>query len=564
MTHIIAEHLSTAKANIFKRQRNPLPVVSPKWIVDSVAQHCLLPYGKYLIEEVKEPGQQKGIKEMFGSAKTPPGLHAVAAQADSTIRSKSATSFPPTLNASMPEKIARDDAVLAKSSPKLQGTTNHKLVNGSIRTVGTDPNFLQSYFSSSRLSFIGSYKQRATNASSPSKVSRECTSHLERWVFHVDMDCFFASVALRSFPQYKNSPVVISHHGQKNNSVTGNTESEFSVSKKSTSECATCNYKAREFGIKKGMFLGRAKELCPELVILNYDFDGYQEVSEQVSEILYRTAGEHFGSVENVSCDESYVEFLLENHDHAKAIAECIRTEILQVTNCTASVGVAGNKFLAKLGTDTVKPDDSFVVTDYRVLLADLRLRDLPGIGWRSEPKLAAEGLRTVRDVWDLGTNSSPVLRRILGAANGEKISMYCQGKDDRPVEPAKRKTIGAECNYGVRFDGPYGIDHFVTSLADEVQKRMEKVGVRGRHLTLKVKQRKKGAKNPPKVRARPLLFSFLTYIYLICSTGFSSLVTEVAIAFQGLVNCQGQGQPAMQRLSAAQEWICSTNLESP
>ena len=85
----------------------------------------------------------------------------------------------------------------------------------------------------------------------------KCHKKTKRFVFHVDMDCFFANVALRKFPQHRNDPVVISHHGGK---LAGEpTEGE--SFKKSTSECATCNYEARKYGIKKGMYLGRAKEL---------------------------------------------------------------------------------------------------------------------------------------------------------------------------------------------------------------------------------------------------------------------------------------------------------------
>eukprot|EP00980_Cylindrotheca_fusiformis_P020069 scaffold7139_cov115-Cylindrotheca_fusiformis.AAC.19 len=538
VTHIVAENLSTAKANIFKKQRNPIPVVSPRWIVDSITQQSLLPYGKYLIDEVRELGQQQGIKELFGAAKKPSCFKTGTAAKPSNptdsvqkiskspkqelggeVESKSScnketdkTDIEGAQLVSRPivsNDQRREDSLLGTEGdyddptrnnlPLQPGIkTNDKLINGRIRTVGTDPNFLNSYFNSSRLSFIGSYKQRAANLPSSCRAPRKAAGHLDRYVFHVDMDCFFASVALRRFPEYKDRPVVISHHGKKKGE-THSIESNYEISNKSTSECATCNYKAREFGIKKGMFLGRAKELCKDLVILNYDFEGYQEVSEQVSEILHRVAGQNFGSVENVSCDESYIELMLENQEQAATVAENIRMEILKTTNCTASVGVAANKFLAKLGTDKCKPNGSFVVEDHRSLLVNLKLRDLPGVGWRSEPKLVSAGLRTVSDIWDLGPNGTSVLRQILGPANGEKISKYCQGKDDRPVEPARRKTIGAECNYGVRFDGPYGIDHFMQCLADEVQKRMENVGVRGRHVTLKVKQRKKGAKNPPK-----------------------------------------------------------------
>lgn len=197
------------------------------------------------------------------------------------------------------------------------------------------------------------------------------------------------------------------------------------------------------------MFLGRAKQLCPDLVVLQYDFEGYEEVSEQVLEILHRLAADHNGSVEAVSCDEAYMELLLEDDgehlEYASKLAEDTRAEIFETTQCTASIGVAANKFLAKLGTDRVKPNGSFVVKDYRMLLQGLKLRDLHGIGYRTEPKLVAEGLVSVQDVWDLGSEAEGTLSRILGPGLGKKIFKNCQGLDDRKVQSAERKTIGAE-----------------------------------------------------------------------------------------------------------------------
>ena len=128
-----------------------------------------------------------------------------------------------------------------------------------------------------------------------------------------------------------------------------------------------------------------------------------------------------------------------------------------------------------------------------------LNLRELHGIGYHSARKLSSEKLNSVKDVWDLGEHAEGVLCRILGTATGKKIMAFCRGDDDREVKPAARKTIGAECNYGVRFDGPYGVDYLVDGLAKEVEKRMHGVGVVGSKLTLKVKQRKAGAKAPPK-----------------------------------------------------------------
>lgn len=256
------------------------------------------------------------------------------------------------------------------------------------------------------MSFIGSYKQRAR----PSPTKRAADKGVrkqrrQRFVFHVDMDCFFAQVVLRNFPEYCDKPVAISHAGGRNDSRSVGVNNNAS----STSECATCNYAARKFGIKKGMFLGRAKQLCPDLIILNYDFQGYEEVSDKVADIVFGVAAEHDGSVEQVSCDEAYLELHLGDGDNctaeriAKDLATTIRQEIFERTQCTASIGIATNKLLAKLGTDRVKPNGSFIVQDYRDVLQPLKLKDLHGVGYRLDKKLAEEGLTSVLDVWDLG-----------------------------------------------------------------------------------------------------------------------------------------------------------------
>ena len=178
------------------------------------------------------------------------------------------------------------------------------------------------------------------------------------------------------------------------------------------------------------------------------------------------------GAVEAVSCDEGYMELFLGDeiadnsptsssstststtlrsaHDVAGEIAEMIRKEIYESTSCTASIGVADNKFLAKLGTDKAKPNGTFVVRDYKSLLAPLKLRKLHGIDYRTEPKLTKAGLVSVRDVWELGDDAEDVLRDILGPGLAKKIYSFCQGRDDRQVKPAVRKTIGAEVRYPI------------------------------------------------------------------------------------------------------------------
>ena len=133
--------------------------------------------------------------------------------------------------------------------------------------------------------------------------------------------------------------------------------------------------------------------------------------------------------------------------EKAKAIGETIRKEILTKTMCTASIGIGSNKLLAKLATDYIKPNGLYAVENWKSFLKNTKLRDLPGIGYQSEKKLAAANLQTVQDVWFHSTESE--LQEVLGPANGKKVYQYCHGKDDRQLEPSMRRTIGAECNYG-------------------------------------------------------------------------------------------------------------------
>ena len=471
VTHIIASALSTAKALIYKRQRNPTPYVRPEWIVDSCKEGRLLPYAEYLLDEIRDDSVgKKTVKSFFAAStseksKSPTGLESDTGQE---------------IEAGVVRRRLHDDPSImtrGTSSNDADGESpcSHRIParpSRPVRTVGSDPDFLDSYFRNSRLSFIGSFKQRVKStgeaSSSPARRRPANTTNVdERYVFHVDIDCFFAAVALRRYPEYRNKPVAIGHgwktdsHGRPVPVSEGHAPEAGGKerSKKSYSELSTCNYKAREFGVKKGMFLHQAKLLCPDLIVLPYDYEGYEDVSSLVADILHDQAEKFGGAVEQVSCDEAYIEIYLskedaENGGHhgdlskfVEEVAEKIRSDIYDATQCTASVGVAANKFLAKLATDKAKPDGSFIVQDCYSLLYGLKLRDLPGIGWKLDRKLRANNLETVRDILSLGDDAERRLCSLLGTGNGQKILNYIDGKDDRPVQAVQRKTIGAEAS---------------------------------------------------------------------------------------------------------------------
>ncbi|KAL3768046.1 hypothetical protein ACHAW5_001433 [Stephanodiscus triporus] len=495
VTHIIAEQLSAAKANIYKHQKKPTPVCRPEWITESVKCGRLLPFGDYLLENVQDRDVvgTKSVKSFF----RPNPDRTDELPADEQLGDK----------ITPPEKGSNGFSI---DEPKSQHRWEDKPpseanyhINGQVRTVGNDPNFLESYFSNSRLSYIGSFKQRV-------KPTKQAACHSQsiigarKFVLLVDMDCFFASVALRRYPQYRDKPVAVGHsHVARTNLYENTTKTR---NKNSSSELSTCNYIARKHGIRKGMFLGDAIEICPDLVVLPYDFDGYEEVSGVVADLLHGYAEHYNGYVEQVSCDESYVEINIKTSDtgsdiyaFVNSVAEKIRTDIVRNTACTASIGIGPNKLLAKLAADTVKPNACCVVRDWREFLHSRSLRDIPGIGRKLETKLQSHGLCTVDDIWDLEQDAVSVVGGIIGTGNADKIVRFCYGKDDRPVTPAIRKSIGAECNYGVRFNGPYGVDYMMQGLAKEVHSRMVVAAVRGSKIVLKVMKSKDPSKVPGK-----------------------------------------------------------------
>lgn len=162
-----------------------------------------------------------------------------------------------------------------------------------------------------------------------------------RKIIHVDMDCFYAAVEMRDNPQLRDVPITVG-----GNSARG--------------VLCTCNYKAREFGVRSAMPNSRAKALCPDLIIIDGRMSVYQQVSQQIRAIFLR----YTDIIEPLSLDEAFLDVTDSEHcaGSATLIAEKIRAEIFQELGITASAGVAPNKFLAKIASDENKPNGKSVV----------------------------------------------------------------------------------------------------------------------------------------------------------------------------------------------------------
>uniref|UniRef100_A0A7N9CJP9 DNA repair protein REV1 n=1 Tax=Macaca fascicularis TaxID=9541 RepID=A0A7N9CJP9_MACFA len=345
-------------------------------------------------------------------------------------------------------------------------------------------------------------------------------------IMHVDMDCFFVSVGIRNRPDLKGKPVAVtSNRGTgraplrpganpqlewqyyQNKILKGKADIPDSSlwenpdsaqangidSVLSKAEIASCSYEARQLGIKNGMFFGHAKQLCPNLQAVPYDFHAYKEVART----LYETLASYTHNIEAVSCDEALVditEILAETKLTPDEFANAVRMEIKDQTKCAASVGIGSNILLARMATRKAKPDGQYHLKPEEVddFIRGQLVTNLPGVGCSMESKLASLGIKTCGDLQYM---TMAKLQKEFGPKTGQMLYRFCRGLDDRPVRTEKeRKSVSAEINYGIRFTQPKEAEAFLLSLSEEIQRRLEATGMKGKRLTLKIMVRKAGA----------------------------------------------------------------------
>lgn len=294
---------------------------------------------------------------------------------------------------------------------------------------------------------------------------------------HVDMDAFFASVELRRHPELIHEPVVVGGTGDRG-------------------VVAAASYVARSFGIFSAMPTTRARRLCPHAVFLPGDHAYYGEVSEQVMAIFHDVTP----LVEPLSLDEAFLDVrgALHGEDIAPQIARAIRDRVSETMQLTCSVGVATNKFLAKLATDRAKPRPSatgpvfgsgvHVVEAGGELdfLHPLPVRDLWGVGPATGTKLSRMGIETVGD---LAAQPERHLTSALGKAVGTHLHRLAHARDERPVEVGREaKSIGHEETFPRDLTDRDRLGRQLIRMADAVGGRMRDAGVAGRTLTVKVR----------------------------------------------------------------------------
>lgn len=289
---------------------------------------------------------------------------------------------------------------------------------------------------------------------------------MRRWIMHVDMDAFFASVEQRDDPALQGKPVIV-------------------CGKSRRSVVATASYEARAFGVHSAMPLSQAKRLCPHGCFIAPHFEAYREASDAIHQIILHYADTY----EPISLDEAFLDIsgMGSQHPTLGSIGRAIKEEIRCAVHLTASVGIAPNKFLAKMASDMNKPDGLCIIPYGREqeVLAPLPVRRLWGVGSVTEKKLLAAGFRTIADIQEAAPEK---LSALLGN-QGPLLKALSLGIDERPIISSRQvKSIGDESTYEYDLTDRPTIDREIAIHSDIVAQRLRRHDLAARTISLKIR----------------------------------------------------------------------------
>lgn len=286
-------------------------------------------------------------------------------------------------------------------------------------------------------------------------------------ILHVDMDAFFVAVERLRDPTLRDRPVVVGGTGPR-------------------SVVAAAYYESRRYGIRSAMPMSRARALCRELVIVPADHAEYRRVSEAVFHIFRSFTP----LVEGLSIDEAFLDVggLRHHFPGPVQVGQEIRWRIRDQIGITASVGIAGTKFVAKLASESAKPDGlrHIPVGETQTFLDALGIGSLWGVGQATRAALESVGVETVAD---LRTIPDRVLERAVGATVAAHLAALARGHDPRPVEPDREaKSVSVEETYEEDIVEDERLRIELRRLADRLGSRLRRAGLAGRTVTLKLR----------------------------------------------------------------------------
>ena len=290
---------------------------------------------------------------------------------------------------------------------------------------------------------------------------------MQRQIIHLDMDAFFAAVEQLDFPELRGKPVIV-----------GGAPNERGV-------VSTCSYEARIFGVRSAMSLTEAYRRCPQGIFVRGRGARYNQISQQVFMIM----SDYSPQCEPVSIDEAFLDVThsINIFGQAERIAKTIQSRVKNELGLSCSLGVAPNKFLAKLASDLKKPGGLVVLPAETALqmIAPLAVERIWGVGPKTAEQLKKIGLLTIGDIQKCGPDA---LERCFGA-HGRELYKLAHGEDDRPVSHNDDvKSVGHEHTFDIDTADIETVKSVLLALAAKVGRRMRRKHVRGRVVHLKLR----------------------------------------------------------------------------
>ena len=291
-------------------------------------------------------------------------------------------------------------------------------------------------------------------------------SELDRLsIAHLDCDAFYATVEKRDRPEVRDQPVIVG--GGKRGVVT------------------TCCYIARTYGVRSAMPMFKALKLCPDAVVIKPDFTKYTFESRRIMAMLRALTP----LVQPLSLDEAWLDLSgterLNSGSPALVLARA-QNRIEAETGLTISVGLAANKFLAKIASDLDKPRGFSVIgAEAKAFLANRPVSILPGVGPAFAASLQKAGLNTVGEV----AAADPRMLAQRFGASGLRLARLSQGEDAREVDPdSERKSVSAETTFNEDYAKPADLEDRLWPLCEKVALRARRDSIVGQVVTLKLK----------------------------------------------------------------------------
>ncbi len=319
-----------------------------------------------------------------------------------------------------------------------------------------------------------------------------------RYIAHLDMDAFYASVELLRYPQLRGRAVVVG--GRRRAAQNDPADTAFTTLRGYTGRgvITTSTYEARALGVHSGMALMKAAKLAPDAILLPADFDAYRRYSRMFKDAVRAITPQ----VEDRGIDEIYIDLTElvaasaadgapDPWARARAIATDIQRSVRETTQLSCSIGITPNKLLSKIASELHKPAGISVIhaDDIKVLVWPLAVRKINGIGPKADAKLETLGIRTVGD---LAQSDPALLVEHFGHSFGAWMLEAAHGRDDRPVvtwsEPKSisRETTFEDDLHPVRDKAR--LTEIFTALCVRVAGDLQRKGYAGKIIGLKIR----------------------------------------------------------------------------